>query len=110
MDGWPGFSAVLAPPPPSAFAPFNPVVPDLESQTFSEFLREPVAQVTRRLFEYLEANAGEHPELLGAIPLVQQAAEWYGMGDLPRAFAQSYVAHRAITLVRLTSSPDLPPL
>ena len=111
--GWTGHSsAVLAPPVPGAFAPpfAGPTMPDLEGQTFAEFLREPAAQVTRRLFDYLGAHASDHPELAGAIPLVQQAAEWYRIGDLTRAFAQAYVAFRAITLLRLTSRPDLPPL
>jgi hypothetical protein len=111
--GWTGYSSstVLAPPAPAPFAPYgSPAMPDLEGQTFAEFLREPAAQVTRRLFDYLGAHAPDHPELAGAIPLVQQAAEWYRIGDLTRAFAQAYVAFRAITLLRLTSRPDLPPL
>jgi hypothetical protein len=115
MDGappgaWSGYSTMVAAPPPGAFAPYSPAMPDLESQTFADFLQEPVAQVTRRLFDYLGAHASEHPELGGVIPLVQQAAEWYRVGDLTRAFAQAYVAFRAITLLRLTSRPDLPPL
>ena len=115
MDGappgaWAGYPTMVAPPAPGAFAPYSPTMPDLEGQTFSDFLQEPVAQVTRRLFDYLGANAPDHPELAGVIPLVQQAAEWYRMGDLTRAFAQAYVAFRAITLLRLTSRPDLPPV
>jgi hypothetical protein len=115
MDGappgaWPGYSTVVAAPPSATFPLTGPAVPDLEGQTFAEFLREPVAQVTRRLFDYLGAHAADHPELAGVIPLVQQAAEWYRVGDLTRAFAQAYVAFRAITLLRLTSRPDLPPI
>jgi len=107
---WPGPSTMVAPGPPGGFAPYSPGYPDLEGQTFAEFLQEPVAQVTRRLFDYLGAHAPDHPELAGVIPLVQQTAEWYRVGDLTRAFAQAYVAFRAITLLRLTSRPDLPPL
>lgn len=115
MDGappgaWSGYSTMVAPPAPGVFAPYGPSMPDLEGQTFAEFLQEPVAQMTRRIFDYLGAHVPEHPELAGVIPLVQQAAEWYRLGDLTRAFAQAYVAFRAITLLRLTSRPGLPPL
>ena len=107
---WSGYPTVVAPPPAAGFAPYSPALPDLEGQTFAEFLAEPVAQMTRRLFDYLGAHAPDHPELGGVIPLVQQTAEWYRTGDLTRAFAQAYVAFRAITLLRLTSRPDLPPV
>jgi hypothetical protein len=115
MDGappgaWTGYSTMVAPAPTAAFAPYSPSMPDLEGQTFAEFLQEPVAQMTRRLFDYLGTHAPDHPELSGVIPLVQQTVEWYRIGDLTRAFAQAYVAFRAITLLRLTSRPDLPPL
>ena len=115
MDGappgaWSGYPTMVAAPAPTAFGPYSPTMPDLEGQTFAEFLQEPVAQMTRRLFDYLGTHAPDHPELSGVIPLVQQTVEWYRIGDLTRAFAQAYVAFRAITLLRLTSRPDLPPL
>lgn len=46
------------------------VTPDIEAQTFKDVLREPVTQLTRDLFEYLNRHASQHAELANVIPIV----------------------------------------
>ena len=83
-------------------APYSPALPDLEGQTFAEFLQEPVAQVTRRLFDYLGAHAPDHPELAGvSTGLLERIVEGVGsllhevvarLGNRPRGDARAFSA------------------
>jgi hypothetical protein len=83
--------------------------PDVEARAAHEFTQGASADLIRKLYQYLEANAPQHPQLAECIPLVARAAELYGARDYPTALSQAYQAYRAITIQR-SGVPTLPSL
>jgi hypothetical protein len=63
----------------------------------------------KKLYDYLNANTEQWPQLADSVPLVQRAAELFGARDYPRAFAQAFQAFRSISLVR-ARQPNVPGL
>jgi hypothetical protein len=67
------------------------------------------ADTLRTLSAYLEAHAGQHPDLQGCVGLVTQAVHAFAMRDYGQTFALIWQAYRAIGMLRAVN-PQLPPL
>ena len=89
-------------------APYQ-TTPDVEVRAATDFMQDASADLIRKLYQYLEANGEQHPQLADVMSMVQRAAELFGAHDYTGAFSQAYQGYRAITIVR-ASVPALPGL
>src|SRR5579884_3729327 len=99
----PDGTTVTGPPtaPPQNLGAYVP------QQILNSFLQQPVADMIRREYEYLNANSQQYTALMNCVPVVAQAAQLYGSGDLVSAFSMAYSVYRTIALLRLTN-PSMP--
>ena len=81
----------------------------LDHQAAVSLVEDITADALRRLSSYLEAHAGNHPELQSCVGVVTQAAHCFAARDYGQAFALICEAYRAITILRAIN-PQLPPL
>ncbi len=73
--------------------------PNIEAETLQSFLRAQASDVIPKLYAYLEEHGPKHAQLASCIPLVQQAAEFYRLGDYIQAFNAGYYAYRQLKIM-----------
>jgi hypothetical protein len=107
--GYPGAAAPFGgeATPQGILLPQNTLDP--ETQALNDFLQSATSGLIKKLYDYLNANTEQWPQLADSVPLVQRAAELFGARDYPRAFAQAFQAFRSISLVR-ARQPNVPGL
>jgi hypothetical protein len=83
--------------------------PLIDQQAAITLVEDMVAHSLRTLSTYLETNAGKHPALASATPIVTQATHCLAARDYAQAFELIWQAHRLVAALR-AANPQLPPL
>jgi hypothetical protein len=91
---------------PGSLAGPNPM---LDHQAAVSLVEDITADPLCRLSTYLEAHAGQHPELQSCIGTVTQAAHCFAAREYAQAFGLIWQAYRMIAALRALN-PQLPPL